>query len=73
MRFRIQEDGREHMAGDPQCSGCQASDDQRWPQRHQDVISRCMGFVHAEIFPKDVRQGAGVEYYCDGCKERVPF
>jgi hypothetical protein len=74
MTFRIRENGEEHIAGDPNCPGCQSPDDEHWPQLHRDEVSRCPGLVHVESFPKDITvAGSSVLYYCDGCKAENPI
>jgi hypothetical protein len=52
MMFRIRENGEEHIAGDPNCPGCQSPDDEPWPQLHRDQVSSCPGLVHVESFPE---------------------
>ena len=74
MTFRIREDGKEHIAGDPNCPGCQSPGDERWPRLHRDQVSGCPGMVHVESFPKEIPvAGSGVLYHCDGCREDNPI
>lgn len=73
MRFRIREGGKEHVNGDPNCPACQSPDEKHWPQLHQDAVSSCLGLVHVERFPENIkREGASVVYRCDQCEEENP-
>jgi hypothetical protein len=61
VRFRVF--GRDHVRGDPACSGCDQIDGKQYPRRHTDYEDTCLGLVHAERLAAEEK----TIFWCDVC------